>query len=407
MSKADEPARHSAAIVYHYFAHYREPVVRHLCAQQTPLPEITLISGQSSNLPALVTIDPDLANIPVTNGGLRWKFVKNIWFSKNFLWQTGLIRLALSTKFDTIIFLGQRGFISTWLSVVLARMTGKRTLFWGHGFRHDRKGLRGLSNIWFQKLSNGLLLYGNWARQKALTKGFKDENLYVVFNSLDYLEQKKLRSQITKDEVTSIRSSYFAFPDRPLLLSVARITTPKRLDLLIDAVKLLADEGLNVNALILGDGPVRESLIEHAEKLGLGDQVKLPGACHDESKLACIFSAADLCVVPGAIGLTVMHSLVYGTPVITHDNPPDHGPEFEAVIPNKTGQFFEQENAQALAATVSDWLRSPRDQEKVQKDCHQLIDQFYNPAFQAQIINAAIQGVPANELPRGDGPYAN
>lgn len=49
---------------------------------------------------------------------------------------------------------------------------------------------------------------------------------------------------------------------------------------------------------------------------------------------------ADLCVSPGNVGLTAMHSLVFGCPVITHNCFEWQMPEFEAIQPGITGDFL-------------------------------------------------------------------
>ena len=56
------------------------------------------------------------------------------------------------------------------------------------------------------------------------------------------------------------------------------------------------------------------------ENLNLQDQIWFYGACYDESKLGELIFNADLCVSPGNVGLTAVHSMGYGTPVITHNN---------------------------------------------------------------------------------------
>ena len=402
---ASQP-QHNVAVMFSFFAHYREAIMRRLCRQERPGPRYTLIAGLRTNVPGLKIIDPALAARPVAGGGLRWRIVRNFWLRNVYLWQTRVIRTTVSREFDTLIYFGHRGIVTTWISVLLARLLGKRTLFWGHAFRQDRSGPRGLSNLWFQKLPHGLLLVGNRARRIALAHGFRDETLYVVFNALDYDAQKHLRETIAPQRVARVRTGNFDHPDRPLLVTTARLDRRKRLDMLIDAVQRLADGGVDVNVLIVGDGESRAELAARIERLHLADRVKLPGACHDEDELCAMYSAADLCVIPGAAGLTVMHAMVYGTPVITHDDPDDHGPEFEAILPGRTGAFFRRDDTDDLARAIADWLAAQTRRDAVRQECQRVIDTWYTPAFQAEIINAAVAGTPATDLPRGEGPYA-
>ncbi|MDQ9823525.1 glycosyltransferase, partial [Acinetobacter sp. 163] len=41
-------------------------------------------------------------------------------------------------------------------------------------------------------------------------------------------------------------------------------------------------------------------------------------------------------------GLTAIHALSFGCPIITHNNFSEQMPEFEAIKPSKTGYFYQQ-----------------------------------------------------------------
>ncbi len=51
---------------------------------------------------------------------------------------------------------------------------------------------------------------------------------------------------------------------------------------------------------------------------------------------------ASVCVSPGNIGLTAIHALSFGCPIITHNNFAEQMPEFESIKPSKTGYFYQQ-----------------------------------------------------------------
>ena len=96
----------------------------------------------------------------------------------------------------------------------------------------------------------------------------------------------------------------------------------------------------------------KEELLNLVKSLKLDRQVWFFGACYDESKIAELIFNANVCVSPGNVGLTAIHSLSYGTPVITHDSFSHQMPEFEAIIPNLTGNFFEEGNLQSMNEVI-------------------------------------------------------
>jgi len=123
----------------------------------------------------------------------------------------------------------------------------------------------------------------------------------------------------------------------------------KKIDLLIDALDLLNVNGIKCNLVIIGKDEEDTKIEKHIDKNQYKGRIWLYGACYDEEIIGELIFNAQLCVSPGNVGLTAMHSLVYGTPVITHNNFSNQGPEFEAIIDGKTGSFFKEDSAEDLA----------------------------------------------------------
>jgi glycosyltransferase involved in cell wall biosynthesis len=174
------------------------------------------------------------------------------------------------------------------------------------------------------------------------------------------------------------------------------------LDLILRAAARLADQQQPVNVLFIGGGPEQANLDHLASELGLADRVHFYGPCHREAELAPLISLADLCVSPGHIGLTAMHALVYGTPVLTHDDPQRHAPEAEAIIPGLNGDFFARDDLNDLTAKIAAWLARPETAATTAAACQEVIAKYYNPHFQVKVINAAVADSPATSLPRGE-----
>ncbi len=64
---------------------------------------------------------------------------------------------------------------------------------------------------------------------------------------------------------------------RPTLVSVGRLTPPKRFDRLVEAARLLRDRGLAVDVWVLGDGELKKDLEDLVRRSGLQDNVRFPG----------------------------------------------------------------------------------------------------------------------------------
>lgn len=378
------------AVVQPFLAHYREHVYALLCRQDDI--EFTFFADVANTYNSVKTIDPQKAAVSIETGGIRWKFVKNRWLFKHLLLQSSTVKLALSREFHVLIYPGNVHFISTWIGAILARLTGKRVLMWSHGFLRDEKGIKGRVRKTFYKLAHGMLLYHHRAREIMINKGFKPENLYVVYNSLDYDTQVRIRNEISQEAITTCRQKLFKNPNLPVLLFIGRLTPQKKLTMIIEAAKILKGRGRTCNILFVGEGSEREKLLEQAKDAGLSDYLCLYGACYDERDISLLISASDICVAPGEIGLTCMHALVFGTPIITHNDPDFQMPEYEAIKAGYNGTFFPKGNVEYLAETIDRWLEDNKDRTVVAARCHEAIDQYYNPHYQVQVIKAAVLG---------------
>jgi glycosyltransferase involved in cell wall biosynthesis len=398
----NEKPKLRVAIVYQYVAHYREPIFKRLSADRDV--EYTVFSDSSSNIGSLAVMNfgNDTGN---GDTSIRRKGVKNHWFFNSLLWQSGVLSIAFRKHFDVIIYLGDVHYLSTWVSAAVARMSGKRVLFWGHGFKTFESGIRSIIKKLFFRIPNGHLLYGNIGRDYLIHSGFKSDDLYVVYNSLDFEAQKSIYSGLSEQKIRAVRERLFDDPDAPLLVSIGRIDRYKRLDILVEAVDILRREGFAANLLIIGDGPDRNNV----ERLAAGSEsaksIAVLGAIYGERNLGELIGAADLCVVSGPVGLVIVHAFGYGVPVIAHDRLRIHNPEFELMTPGRTGDLYEEGNARSLAHAARQWLERNPDRAEVAGRCREMIERFYNPAHQHRVIDHAVHGRPASELPTPNGAH--
>lgn len=305
--------------------------------------------------------------------------------SGGWLYRPG-IQKYLRKDFDCYLLLGESRALSTWLFCLKARFLHprKKVYFWSHGwYGKENRVERLLKKLFFRLPNGGVFLYGNYARELMIKEGFNPEKLYTIHNSLAYDEQVAVRQQLMDKP---IYKEHFR-NDYPNLFFVGRLTTIKKLDMVLSAMAQLKDKGQNYNMTFIGGGDVQEELETIANELGLNDNIWFFGPCYDEKVLGEMIYNADLCVSPGNIGLTAMHSLVFGTPAITHDDFQHQMPEFEAIREGETGTFFENGNVSSLAEKIARWFeRHKDDREFVRKVCMTEIDENWTPQFQIGVL---------------------
>jgi glycosyltransferase involved in cell wall biosynthesis len=73
-------------------------------------------------------------------------------------------------------------------------------------------------------------------------------------------------------------------------------------------------------------------------------------------------------------------------------------PEWEAIIPGKTGDLFLNEDVEDLARVLERWFANAPDRQALRDQCFRMIDRFWNPQNQHRLIRRALDGLPANDL---------
>lgn len=308
--------------------------------------------------------------------------VKNCRLHGHWYWQRGVV--SLLRKYDTFFMLGELFCLSTWVLALLAKCSRKKKVyFWSHGW-YGREDLvkRIIKKVFFH-LADGTFLYGNYARGLMLKEGFSEERLFVIHNSLNYDAQLPLRRLL---QFSDIYRQHFQNA-HPTLIFIGRLTQVKRLDLVIDAVAALKEKGQDYNVVFVGDGEKKEALMRQAA--GQGIAAWFYGACYDEAENAELIYNADLCVAPGNVGLTAIHTMMFGTPVLTHNAFAHQMPEFEAIREGQTGTFFDYGSADSLAAAIGRWFAENGDKrEAIRRACYNEIDAYWTPQYQMDVIKA-------------------
>lgn len=302
-------------------------------------------------------------------------------------WQKGVIK-KLFSNYSHYILLGEERCLSTWVFIILSRfIPKKKVFFWTHGPYGKEGVLKRFFQFFFYRLVDGGFVYGNYSRDILIKRGLSAEKYVTIHNSLDYDKQIELRSSgLSNDNYQLIFNN-----DKPVLLFIGRLTKVKKLDMLVGALYKLKQQNKIFNLVFVGDGTERETLESKVKEYDLEKQVWFYGACYDEKKNAELIYNADLCVAPGNVGLTAMHTMVFGTPVISHDNFPWQMPEFEAIRPGKTGDFFEMDNVDSLAETIGQWFEKCHSREDVREACYHEIDSQWNPYFQIDVLKKQLQ----------------
>jgi glycosyltransferase involved in cell wall biosynthesis len=303
-----------------------------------------------------------------------------------FYWQKKSVQLVLKDFYTDIFIIGEPYCLSNWCILILGKLMHKKVYLWTHGWYGRESLLKRHIKLKFFGLAYHIFLYGDYAKKLMINEGVPVKKMTCIYNSLDYDKHLELRNLL---EPSAVYNNYFKNSNQTLLF-VGRLTKQKNLEMLLKAVALLKDKSLLFNLVLVGDGEKKQELLLLSEELGISNQIWFYGACYDEGVLSTLIYNADICVSPGNVGLTAIHSLSYGTPVITHDDFTKQMPEFEAITSDETGSFFKYNQVDSLAETICNWFEKKKDRNVIKNNCYNIIDKKYNPYYQITVLKDVI-----------------
>jgi alpha-1,6-mannosyltransferase len=137
--------------------------------------------------------------------------------------------------------------------------------------------------------------------------------------------------------------------DRLLLLYIGRLAPEKNVRTLFQAFEELSgNDHDKFHLMVVGDGPMRDQLIELRKKTGAVSWLRY---CSDQDSLAKIYRAADLFVHPSVqetFGLVALESQACGTPVVGI-----RGSYMDRIIFADQSNWTSENSASSLASAIA------------------------------------------------------
>lgn len=295
-------------------------------------------------------------------------------------WHQGVVSLLLRASFSDVVFLGDVSTVSTWIGALVARARGMRVYFWTIGWHRPERGIKRVIRMTFYRLADRLLLYGNGAVEIGAALGYPREKMSVIGNSIDPHAKVPRRGAIRLPTRQASVAWYGA---------VIRLTSVKRLDMLVDAVAMLREQGHDARVMLVGAGPEEPRLRSRANERGV--PLSLTGPAYDTEDLSRVYEVLDVTVVPAAVGLSAIQSLAYGVPVVSDDDSYAQMPEWEAIKPGATGETYRSGSVEGLAqAMMRVTERLQREREYVAAVCRDEYSRWSPEAHAARIAKVLI-----------------
>lgn len=294
---------------------------------------------------------------------------------------------TILNKYSDFLITGQYEYLSYWVLIIYAKLTGKRVYCWTHGVSQNglkQRKARIINKLFFSSM-DGILLYNRYKIPHMKQLGISEQKMFVIHNSLETELQTKIYNQLTPSD---IYSRHFQ-NELPTIIYIGRIQTRKKLDLLVEAIARINTPVRRVNTVIVGKEADEHTVQEKVRSLEQENAVWFFGPCFDEEKNAELIYNATVCVCPAEVGLTAIHALSYGTPVISNDDFEMQMPEFEAIKDGKTGSFYKTDNIQDLADKIEQWISlNPIKRDETRNESRKEIEYCWSVKYQIEILKS-------------------
>ena len=168
------------------------------------------------------------------------------------------------------------------------------------------------SKLWFYQVLDAFFV-------KRLDRLFLVSPHMLNFAKFKSIASKKLRVIVNGIEDLESSSNWNATGGTINLLFVGRLSFEKGILELVESVAKIRNSGGNVALSIMGEGPLRETIVAKVKELKLQDSIHLLGYVENPSNSMGNYDALVINSVTEGVPITLLESMRAGLPVVTTD----------------------------------------------------------------------------------------
>lgn len=221
------------------------------------------------------------------------------------------------------------------------------------------------------KLNTAFLVMRNLTYRKSSTLVVPSSGMIELFPAKILRKCKVIPNQaVVPNHVGS--NELNPLPAGKNIVAIGRLVKIKRFGLLLDAFSKISMRN-STTLHIVGDGPLKESLVGQACALGISDRVMFWGSVNDPWR---IFRDADLLVLTSnseAFSMVVLESMAHGVPVASFDCPV--GPR-EIIRDGIDGVLVNNGDIDAMASSIDALISNDEKRKKMASRAVEVTERF-------------------------------
>ena len=260
------------------------------------------------------------------------------------------------------------------------------------GDSHNLNRKRSIKNKLYQFLRSLLfrrfaafLVASNANYQYYRSNGVPASKLFMGLHAVD---NARFAASITTagEKAQTLRES-FDIHQEIVILFVGKFVAEKRPLDLLSAYASLPTEFIHASRIVfVGGGPLHDSILRQAERLGLNGVHFLP--FQNQSMLPAVYRMGDVLVLPSESetwGLVVNEAMNLSCPAIVSDRV---GCAYDLVVPGQTGWVFPKGNLLALRQCLVDAIADPEHLRVIGENARSHVSHFSYDGITASLQQA-------------------
>jgi L-malate glycosyltransferase len=264
-----------------------------------------------------------------------------------------------------------------------------KVAFWGHGKNRQSTNPHG----WRERFKRLTTMRADWyfaytdhSRKTLLEFGYPDEKITVFNNAIDTRQLRADQRSIQDEERRALAES-LGLAGKPVGMFLGSLYAQKGLDICLTTALAVRQRVPDFHWLVVGDGPDRVKVEAMAAE---HPWVHWVGARLGRDK-ALFASLADVFMIPSAIGLVALDSLVLGKPIVTmHNNA--HGPEI-AYLQHGVNAVMTCNDIDDYSDSLAKLLLDPQTLKKMQQACLAMGEHYTVEAMISRVRHGVLSAI--------------
>lgn len=268
---------------------------------------------------------------------------------------------------------------------IAAKMCGKKIVYTRHSVfpvsRHISKGVGKASNKFLNEFfADDIIAVAQAAKDNLVESGISPKRIKVILNGVEKIER------MNKEDIKKIKEKYGIDENNFVMGILARIEDVKGHMYIIEAAKILKQEGRNIKIIVAGTGTAEEKIKAKVKELELEDIFIFTGFLKDVKEILNILDLQlNASYGTEATSLSLLEGMSIGVPAVVSS----YGGNPGVITQGDNGYIFKLKDSTDLAKCIKKIMDNPQTYSYMKEKSIEI----YKSRFTAEIYTSNIEKI--------------